>query len=384
MEELVSKAPQVLGPAGTDPKNRHQKYFFVKFLDPSDFPAFAYVGFRQEAVRALGRSPGAFRAYFAALLWEDRRILEELARLAHPRIRSRRAFEQFKAAYKRWAIAESTRDWSGRTALDSSAFMAGSPRDEASRHLKRQSHTRRRIVTLMHRIPFEPDRAVLIPSPTLHAIAGLSLQIHPNRPGNFYPKDELWIYKQIPLRSGRNGWILVEPQRTFDRTESGADFFTPFAWQESRGGGRLGFRKAITRTDLNEFVRLMDATPHPRGHYLETARPAAPARSSTQGRARWYRLVDKPEWPFFFVYELRFEGPGVSTLPLTHQSFIELHVTQGVVEAAFQSPRSQARRVMVTPARPTFLPATLPYDTMTYRSRRPARLLFFSRRAQRI
>ena len=93
--------------------------------------------------------------------------------------------------------------------------------------------------------------------------------------------------------------------------------------------------------------------------------------------------MDKPEWPFFFVYELRFDGPGVSTLPLTHQSFIELHVTRGRVEAVFRSRRGLAHQVVVTPAHPTFLPATLPYDTITYRARGPARLLLFSRRAHR-
>jgi hypothetical protein len=33
----------------------------------------------------------------------------------------------------------------------------------------------------------------------------------------------------------------------------------------------------------------------------------------------------------------------------------------------------------VSPARPAFLPATLPYDTITYRASAPATLLFFTR-----
>ena len=38
LEHLVSTMPEVLGPAGADPEHHQQKYFFVKFLDPSDFP----------------------------------------------------------------------------------------------------------------------------------------------------------------------------------------------------------------------------------------------------------------------------------------------------------------------------------------------------------
>jgi hypothetical protein len=376
MEDLVRRKPEVLGRNGADPEHHGQKYFFVKFLDPSDFPKFAYVGFRPEAVRALGLTPPAFRRHFAAQLWQDRQAGERLAGFVRARLRSRQAFERFKRAYKGWAIEEADGDWSGRVArafID--PFVSASDRRAAREQLAAQAKIRRGIVGLMHRIEFEPDQAILIETPTLHAIAGLSLQIHPRTPKNFFPKDELWIYKEIDLPSGRRGWILVEPQRTFDKTESGGDFFTPFAWTSDG----LGFRKTISRAYLEQFVALMDATPHPKTHYLRTARRLTVPRGSTKGAATWYRLVEEPGWPYFLARELRFTGAGESTTPLTHGCFAELHATQGSIGVILRSAGRAACRFTVSPARPAFLPATLPYDTITYRASAPATLLFFTR-----
>lgn len=394
MEELVAAAPQVLGPAGADPENRRQKYFFVKFLDPSDFPPFAYVGFDPVSVGrlrdSLERERGipfpspaafeqAFKRVFADLLWEDRRTLPQLARLIRPQVRSRRQFERFKAAYKRWAITQASTDWGGRNALDLTPFVAQAQRKTAEACLRRQCEARRAIVSLMHRIDYEPGQAILIETPTLHAIAGLSLQVHPRAPGNFQPKDELWIYQELALPRGKTGWILVEPQRTFDRTESGADFFTPFAWEEAGAQGALGFRKSISRAYLNRFIALMDATPHPKRHFLRTAQPMAGPEAGARGRARWYRVVEEPGWPYFFVRELRFGGPGQSVTPLAHHSFIELHVTRGRVQVLLERRGVRPYSFIVGPARPVFLPATLPYDTIRYRAGGTADLFFFSR-----
>ena len=374
MAELVAAMPEVLGPAGGDPENHRQKYFFVKFLDPSDFPKFAYVGFDPEAVRRLGTP---LKPHVAELLWRDRQAVESLAALIRPQVRSRATFERFKAAYKQWAIAQAEADWAGEAVMDLAPFVAPSQRPAADALLTRQLTARRGIVGLMHRIDFQEDQAILVETPTLHAIAGLSLQIHPKAAGNFHPKDELWIYRELLLPGGATGWILVEPQRTFDRTESGADFFTPFAWEETYGG-TLGFRKPITKAFLDAFVSLMDATPHPKAHYLRAAARMTVPRGTTLGAAQWSRLVEEPAWPYFLARELRFDGQGEAVTPLEHHSFIELHATRGEIEVTL-SGRQPDHRFAITPARPAFLPASLPYETIAYRARAAACLQFFTR-----
>ena len=372
MEQLVARRPAVLGPAGRDPANHNQKYFFVKVLDPSDFPRFAYVGFNPATVRRLRMTPARFKRWFASRLWDDRQALEQFAALIRPRVRSAESFARLKAVYKRWAIAQATADWEGRARCEVRAFVAAGDVAEARGALERQRAARRTITRLLHRIDFEDGQAILIETPTLHAIAGLSLQLHPRATDNFYPKDELWIYKEVPFPAGRRGWVLIEPQRTFDKTESGADFFTPFAWRD----GRVEFRKSITRAYLDAFVALMDATPRPRARVLRAATPVTIGH--TRGCAQWYRLVEEPGWPHFVVRELRVRGMGEATMPLAHRSFIELHVTQGAV-AVTLARGPQRCRLTVRPATPVFLPATLPYDTITYRATAPASLHWFSR-----
>ena len=379
MEELVTRMPEVLGPNGADPDNHNQKYFFVKFLDPSDFPAFAYVGFDPKTVGALKQSPQAFKASFADLLWQERRAVEELAALVRPQVTTEARFQALKSAYKQWAIDQAQANWQGRARAEMSPFVPTGQADAAQQLLTRQQEIRRRITGLMHRIDFEKDQAILIETPTLHAIAGLSLQIHPKIPGNFHPKDELWIYKELPLPDGHAGWLLVEPQRTFDKTESGADFFTPFAWTSGASRGELGFRKSISRNDLTTFVELMDATPYPKSHYIRRTERIAKPEGTTKGQAHWYRVVEEPGWPYFLVRELRFEGPGEATGPLTHHSFIELHATQGRIEVGLAKGGTTDCRITVTPTQPVFLPASLPYDTITYRATEPACLHFFTR-----
>ncbi len=380
MEELVRHMPEVLGPVGADPENGGQKYFFVKWLDPSDFPAFAYVGFHPDAVGRVGRPPERFRAYFADLLWQDREAVETCAQWLRPHITTEAQFQQLQTAYKQWAITQAAADWQGPIAAD--ALMAGAPagRETASMItalLTRMQEIRRQITQLMHRIDFADDQAILIETPTLHAIAGLSLQIHPKVPGNFHPKDELWIYKTVEDAQGRRiGWVLIEPQRTFDTTESGGDFFTPFAWKE----GRLDFRKPITRAYLQSFVALMDATPHPRAHYVRTAQPATLPEHTMQGNARWYRTVDETTWPYFLVRELRFTGAGQTELPLPHHSFQELHVTHGTVRLTLTRRDGARLERRITPATPVFLPASLPYDTLQLAAAAPAQLQHFMRR----
>lgn len=383
MHELVTKAPEILGPAGMDPDNHQQKYFFVKFLDPSDFPTFAYVGFRPEAVNALGLSPEAFRAYFADLLWQERRTVEAFQRLVAEHVTSHARFQDLKAAYKGWATHQAAADWQGPVEGEAlSALAPAGGADQVRVVLAEQQRIRSRIVRLLHRIDYTDGQAILIETPTLHAIAGLSLQAHPKATGNFYPKDELWIYRPIEdLQRRRTGWIVVEPQRTFDKTESGADFFTPFIWKD----GALAFRKPITPSYLRDFVALIDVTPHPRGHYLRTAQPMDYPGGSTSGRAQWYRLVEEPAWPYFLVRELRFSGSGTAAIPLTHHSFIELHATQGLIKVTLSASSEISLREIsphgftVTPTQPVLLPATLPHETITYQATAPAQLMFFTR-----
>ncbi|PIQ84001.1 MAG: hypothetical protein COV75_04355 [Candidatus Omnitrophica bacterium CG11_big_fil_rev_8_21_14_0_20_63_9] len=379
METLVTRHPEVLGPNGCDPENQRQKYFFVKFLDPSDFPAFAYVGFAPEAVAALRKPGDEFKAYVAELLWRDRQALETLLPLVHPTLSQRSDFEAFKAAYKQWAIAQAAANWEGQARMDLARFVDAARVSEAAASLESQRQVRRLIVSLMHRIDFKPDQAILIETPTLHAIAGLSLQLHPKAPGNFFPKDELWIYEEVRLPDGRMSWVLVEPQRTFDKTESGADFFTPFAWQGKERAGRIGFRKTISRTYLEDFVRLMDATPHPQAHYVRRPQRMMIAGGTTEGGAEWFRVVEETAWPYFLVRQLRFHSAGAATMPCPHHSFIELHATRGAVTVELQGASGPAASCMVTPARAVFLPANLPYHTLTFRASEPARLHFFTR-----
>jgi hypothetical protein len=285
-----------------------------------------------------------------------------------------------KAAYKDWAIGQAYADWSGPLHGDAlSAFVPdGRPDQQAAyqRVLAQQQQVRRQIVRLMHRSDYEDGQASLIETPTIHGIAGLSIQTHPNVPGNYYPKDELWIYKRVPLPDGKSGWVLVEPQRTYDKTESGADFFTPFAWTN----GALGFRKAITQQYLTSFVNMMDATPKPRAHYLRRAEPMAFPNGTTTGSAQWHRTVEEPVWPYFLVRELRFgETGGTSTIPLERHSFTELHVTEGTVEVALARAGQPARYLTVTPTQPALLRPALPYDTVTFTTRGEAQLSFFTR-----
>lgn len=391
MADLVTTCPEVLGSQGIDADHARQKYFFVKFLDPSDFPPFAYVGFnpdaaarlrtRLERIRTKPFSSDAewsqgFREHIAHLLWQDRRAVEAFATMVQPRVVSATIFQHLKDAYKSWAIAQATVDWKQKARIDLTAFVDSPHLTEAIKLLERQQAIRRELAELIHRIDFTENQAILIESPTLHAIAGLSLQIHPRARGNFHPKDELWIYKPITSAKGEQfGWVLVEPQRTFDKTESGADFFTPFAWRD----GRLGFRKTITQSYLTKFVALMDATPRPRAHYVRTARPMDAAQGSTKGAARWIRLVEESSWPYFLARELRFAGPGESLTPLSHACFIELHATMGEIEVTLRGADSSSCTFTVTPSQPVFLPASLPYQTIRYRAQGPAQLQLFTR-----
>lgn len=391
LRELVTAMPQLLGPSGIDPEHRQQKYFFVKFLDPSDFPAFAYVGFHPERIQRVRDQlerlrarrfdtpeewRQAFRTFFADLLWQDRHTLESLRRLLAPHIHSPETFAQLKLLYQRWAITQAQVGWNDDAALDVRAWLHAAQCAEAQALLHRQREIRRQLAVLMHRIDFHDDQAVLIKSPTLHAIAGLSLQLHPNAPTQRFPKDEAWIYKSVYDAEGtRLGWILVEPQRTFDTTESGADFFTPFAWT----GTGLGFRKTITRPQLDRFVSLMDVEARPAARYQRTAHAVTLPDTVMEGAVQWYRTIEEDSWPYFIVRELRFAAAGSATTPLTHESFTELHVTQGVIEATLRRGTTQHQWTL-SPLAPALLPATLPYDTIQYRAAAAAQLLLVTRR----
>lgn len=378
LEQLIAHSPEVLGPKGSDPENHQQKFFFVKFLDPSDFPPFAYVGFNPDVTGPLGLAGELFTKYFADLLWQDRQTLEAFAQLVRSRVTSSETFAQLKTAFKRWAIDQAAHEWHADLAaaalLD---FVPPDQRHAGELQLELMQRLRRYALHFMHRIPYEEDQAILIETPTLHAIAGLSLQIHPRQPGNFFPKDELWIYKTLyDARGERLGWVLVEPQRTFDKTESCADFFTPFAWDATQG---LGFRKAITRDYLDGFVRMMDATARPKAHYVRRAAPAALPGARTEGAAQWWRTVEEPGWPYFVVRELRFSGAGRAVGPLPHHSFTELHATRGTIDVTLTRAGQPPLSCSLTPQQPLFFPATLPYDAVEYSARAAAELLLFTR-----
>jgi hypothetical protein len=377
LDEAVRRFPELLGPQGMDPAHGGQKYFFVKLLDPSDFPPVAYVGFNPDTVRA--DSADQLKADLAAWLWEDRQALEALAASLRQQLRTREQFETFKAAYKQWAIAQAKTDWGEDTVCDLDPFIPPPQRAAASAHLRRQRAARHRLLRLMHRIDFEADQAILIDAPALHAIAGLSLQVHPTAPGARCPKDEAWIYKEIPWSDGSAGWVLLEPQRTFDVTESGADFFTPFAWSDN-AAAPLQFRKAISQAAIQQFVMRLDVTPRPRSSYLRMAQRANWPLPNAHGRVHYHRVIDDPAWPHFTVYELRFVGEGTAALPLAHHSFTELHATRGdIVLMLGASPTAEAPRLKITPAQPVLLPANLPFATASFRAHAPAELAVCTR-----
>ena len=394
LRELLAANPGILGPAGADPQHQHQKYFFVKFLDPSDFPPFAYVGFDPKRLQRLRDQlerqraqpfetddawTHAFRGAFADLLWQDRQSLDAVRQLLLPHLKSPESFAQLKQRYKQWAIKQAQANWQEVVPIDWSAWLDPAQRAEAEAIVRRQQRIRREITLLMHRIDFRDDQALLIGSPTLHAIAGLSLQLHPNSAGQRFPKDEAWIYKSIENAQGaRIGWILVEPQRTFDVTESGADFFTPFAWTPDG----LGFRKPITRALLDRFVSLMDAEAKPAQHYQRTAQPMEVPGAKHAGAVQWYRTIEEASWPYFIVRELRFAAAGSTMTPLIRESFTELHATQGTVEGVLRR-GTTIHRFTITPAAPALLPATLPYDTIEYCTTAPAQLVLVTRRVTR-
>ncbi|MCI0547090.1 MAG: hypothetical protein L0027_07375 [Candidatus Rokubacteria bacterium] len=376
LRDLALRVPAVLGPAGVDPANAEQKYFFAKLIDPSDFPRFAYVGFRPDAVAALGAGAGRLRQRFARLLWEERARLGALRDLVHDRVDSEAAFRELRAAYKSWAIAEAEVGWPGETGPAALyRFAARGRAAEIARITAAQSAIRREITGLLHRIDFADGEAILVPSPTVHGIAGLSGQLHPRA----FPKDEVWIYKEVADARGRHlGWGLVEPQRSFDRTESGFDFFTPFAWT----AGGVGFRKAITRPYLGRFVRMMDAVPRPRAAYVVAARPAAAnRRAQAQGGAVWWDTVnDLARWPHFVARELRV-GPagGTAGIALDPASFSEVHVTGGEVELSLSPPGGSAIAFRLTARQPLLLPASLPARAVTLRASGRARVQWFTR-----
>ncbi len=388
LEEWVRCVPEAMGPLGTDSSHGGQKYFFVKFLDPSDFPPFAYVGFEPTAVAAaldrLGARPqtpearqDAFRAHLHALLWEDRQAVEEFAAAARPRVESPEAFASLKTAYKQWAVAQAEANWDGAVESPQTAALEdfGASATTLRALLSRMQQARRQLTGLMHRIDFEEHQAILIESPTLHAIAGLSLQVHPKTRDNFHPKDEAWLYAPVRDAQGRSiGWVLVEPQRTFDRTESGADFFTPFAWAPQG----LGFRKPITQAYLKTFLALVDLVPKPREEYVRRAVPEQPPAGVMRGGAQWSRVIDEARWPYFVVRALRFTGPGEAVDALPHHSFSELHVTQGEVEVTLRR-GEKSHRLAVSPSHPVLLPATLPYEMIAYRAAGPAHMILCTR-----
>ena len=172
MEALIREAPEVLGPSGADPAQQGQKYFFVKFLDPSDFPPFAYVGFHPDAARPLGGSPEVLRARVAELLWQDRQAVEAFAALVRPQVDSRERFARLKAAYKAWAIGQARADWAGAERLDTAPFVEAGGLAQAAALLERQRGLRRALTGAMHRIDFAEGQAL----DELHLLREVALQ----------------------------------------------------------------------------------------------------------------------------------------------------------------------------------------------------------------
>jgi len=399
MRDLVKRVPQVLGADGVDPDNDRQKYFFVKQLDPSDFPEFALVGFNPATVSQLkgemeekmnrrftdAQFETEFRRYTADLYWEDRQHSEEVSRLVRSNLKTQADFQVFKAAYKSWAIDQAKKNWMGDEVFDVAPFVDSGSIPNLETILRKQTGVRREIVSYMHRIDYKDADAILIESPTVHGIAGLSIQSHPKHEDNFYPKDELWIHKPVYGDKGKRiGWVLIEPQRTFDKTDSSADFFTPFAWDDETNS--LGFRKNITEDQLLAFVDQMDATPKPREHYIRRSSRNDSRGSPATIAGDWYDVVDEHEtWPYFRVWQFQVSeeqpsDPAITAIPLEHNSFAEIHVTRGEFEVILKGIGVDKKSLTITPTQPLLLPASLPYDKILIKSKGPAELLYFTRR----
>src|SRR6185436_2444817 len=105
------------------------------------------------------------------------------AGLVQRRVSSPEAFAGLKTAYKTWAIAQAAADWTGDELPVLDGLLEHAELPAARACLTDQQRARQSLTRLMHRIDFEDDQAILIETPTLHAIAGLSLQIHPKTPG---------------------------------------------------------------------------------------------------------------------------------------------------------------------------------------------------------
>jgi hypothetical protein len=140
------------------------------------------------------------------------------------------------------------------------------------------------------------------------------------------PKNEAWL----PIEMN-GALVLVEPQQASTVTYSFADFTTPFAWNEARGG--FSFRKGEPRQGLSdaELATFVDALE------LEPLAPSSARRQPVPvdvgvgaHAAALSRLVDEPRsWPYFTAYRLRLGAGGTFTAHVPEGAFQNVLVLQG-------------------------------------------------------
>lgn len=345
---------------------------FCKFLR-TNFAPFVHFGFATPVERA---------ELLGWLRMEQQLMRQLFASLA---IANAADAATFMACYSTWAMKQSLgapegggrfERW-GSVALDddllsaaASFFGADTTREHLRTLLAEIRANRACYCATVNLVDLREERGNMLLSPAgvPHAINGLSEQTHPRdaafgpltslfetlralaargvseaelaavvqaaglaevRRANVHPpKNEAWL----PIEM--NGeLVLVEPQQSSNVTYSYADFTTPFAWNEARGG--FAFRKGAPQAGLSDdqlasFVDALDL--RPLSPATARRQPVAVDAGPAARAAQLFRLVDEPRtWPYFTAYLLHLDRGGSFRGHGPEGAFQSLLVLQGKV-----------------------------------------------------
>jgi hypothetical protein len=327
-------------------------------------------------------------------------------------VRTEKAFLRFREVWEAWCLSASDTSWEGVGGSEDTALMgfradllAGEARqEELQGTLAALRENRAGLIGSLNRIDLaaEAGRLLLVPAGTLHAIAGMSLQLHPPDPGRSLLSDSLRDAVRLDPEGARSlagdlaelrgeawrgskeeAWIpipaggetlIVEVQQSSDSTLSVADFHTPFEWRD----GGMVFRKGrpaggIADDDLERSVEMADLEPRSVSRYRQVPSPL-PAPPGSTG-ARLEVLLDDPAvCPYFRVHRLTLRGsrrqPARWVSGRAPAAFLQLAATEGSAEL-----RDGARRgPRIAPGAPVFLPGSC-RDPLSVEAREPTVLL---------
>ena len=343
---------------------------FSKFLR-TNFAPFVHFGFataveRTELLGWLGTEQALMRQLFAVLA-----------------VHSPEQAAEFVGHYSSWAMNQSlgAPEGGGRVerwasvALDETLVAAATPflrPGTTAAHLRallgeiRLNRARYSASVNLVDLRREVGNMLLSPAGVPHAINGLSEQTHPRdaafgpltalfatldaleghqasddqlgaaieaaalgevrRANRHPPKNEAWL----PIEMN-GALVLVEPQQASNVTYSFADFTTPFAWNEARGG--FVFRKGDARHGLSdaELATFVDALELQPLAPSSARRQPVPVDAGPGARAAdLARLVDEPRtWPYFTAYRLRLGAGGTFQAHVSDGAFQSVLVLQG-------------------------------------------------------